>query len=103
LLGIPFPYREEDAEEIISRRKQEYIEQGYPLAFAIREGTLLIGLCGAFPDEGGSTFDVGYWLGEEYWGRDIMEYCLRALMDIGTGSCSASCYGHFLTMYLHSS
>jgi putative acetyltransferase len=74
-LRIPFPYTEADADQFLTRNARTTLEQGQPLAWAIREesGRLIGGLGYDKLVLGQSHHaELGYWLARPFWGRGIM-------------------------------
>jgi [ribosomal protein S5]-alanine N-acetyltransferase len=74
---FPFPYTEADAEAWIAHCAAE---QGSLTQFAIEGEGELVGAIGfeALRDERRQGADIGYWIGEPYWGRGI---ATTALID----------------------
>ena len=67
---FPSPYALSDAEEFIGK-----INAGDPrTAFAIATADEAFGVIGFIPGQDVYRFsaEIGYWIGEEYWGRGIM-------------------------------
>jgi len=77
--GIPYPYTAEDAKEFISAMLGADPERTY--AFAITSGNHVIGSIGAFRQSNihSKTAEVGYYLGEEYWGRGFGTSAVKQL------------------------
>ncbi|WP_300030299.1 GNAT family N-acetyltransferase [uncultured Roseobacter sp.] len=65
---VPHPYTEADAQAFFARRRER------DEALAITLDGVLIGGCGI--DE-----ELGYWLGEPYWGQGYASEAARALID----------------------
>ena len=76
---FPYPYRVEDAEVFIRYAR----EQDPETIFAIASDTEAIGGIGLelYDDVHRRSAQVGYWLGEPYWGRGIATLALRAVTD----------------------
>lgn len=74
---FPHPYTEEDARSWLDIVKHQTIETN----FAISTETELIGTIGFKLFEGVhcKTAELGYWLGEPYWGKGIMTEAARAM------------------------
>jgi [ribosomal protein S5]-alanine N-acetyltransferase len=74
---FPFPYTTADAEAWIAHCGAE---QGPPTQFAIEAEGELVGAIGfeALSDERRLGAEIGYWIGEPYWGRGI---ATAALID----------------------
>lgn len=76
LATMPHPYTRADAVgfvEIVCQRADERI-------YAITLGDKLIGSVGLSFTEGKPP-DLGYWLGEPYWGKGYMTEAVRALVE----------------------
>jgi len=74
---FPHPYRREDAENFIAGVEREAIETSFTIAGA-EEAFGVIGFT-VLPDVHCRTVEVGYWLGETYWGRGIATRALVAV------------------------
>ena len=77
--AFPHPYTMEDARRWVEKAGSEY-----PLtSFAIVVDKEAVGGIGIVlqPDVFRRSAEIGYWLGEEYWGRGIVTEALRALTD----------------------
>jgi RimJ/RimL family protein N-acetyltransferase len=83
-LRIPYPYCRADAEWWINFNKTIELERGYPYNFAIRESNngvdQLLGGVGIVCIENGVA-EIGYWIGEPFWGYGIMSHCLRSFLS----------------------
>ncbi|MDJ0954115.1 MAG: GNAT family N-acetyltransferase [Acidimicrobiia bacterium] len=76
---FPHPYTADDAAEWIGR----CLEEEPPRNLVVARNDRLIGVCGIDLGEGVSRFtgNVGYWLGEDHWGRGIMTVAFAAFLD----------------------
>ena len=76
---FPYPYRIEDAAAFIQLARAQDPET----IFAIASDTEAIGGIGLelYDDVDRRSSQVGYWLGEPYWGRGIATLALRAVTD----------------------
>ncbi len=74
---FPHPYRRRDAVQFIARA----LAQRPRMQFAIVVGGRAVGGIGLIPgtDISRLTAEIGFWLGEEFWGRGIMTAAVRAL------------------------
>ncbi len=74
---FPFPYTEKDAEEWVNLNLEEKPVQN----FAIIVNGKVAGGAGFSFIEGNyiRSAEVGYWLGEPYWGKGIATYVLKEL------------------------
>jgi len=78
---FPHPYTAKDAEEWLARiRKQDPVTN-----FAIADPDQVIGSIGIqlLDDVYRCTADLGYWLGEAFWGRGIATRAVRAFTAWG--------------------
>jgi RimJ/RimL family protein N-acetyltransferase len=75
---IPHPYGRSDAEEWISSLGTAANEVG--LGITLREDGAFIGACG-LSLRGDGMHDLGYWIGEPYWGNGYATEAARALID----------------------
>ena len=69
LTRVPYPYTIEDARDFISRHR----DQGAGDVFAVLHEGAIIGCCSV----GG---ELGYWLGEPYWGKGYATEAARVLV-----------------------
>lgn len=78
---FPHPYRREDGEAWLKVAAAET----RPCNFAIEWRGKFVGGMGLEPcrDIFAGTAEVGYWLGEPYWGRDIVSRALADLVRVG--------------------
>jgi ribosomal-protein-alanine N-acetyltransferase len=78
---IPFPYTENDAKEFINFCKNESPQQ----TFAIEFNEKFVGCIGLVkqPDIYKLTAEIGYWIGEPYWGKGIATKAVRLITDYG--------------------
>jgi ribosomal-protein-alanine N-acetyltransferase len=78
---IPHPYFEQDAREFIGFCKQEDPQTTFVIEY---EGEL-VGAVGLVPqtDVYRISAEIGYWLGEPFWGRGIMTEAVKQMVDYG--------------------
>ncbi|MDP3062742.1 MAG: GNAT family N-acetyltransferase [Chloroflexota bacterium] len=76
--SFPHPYTLEDARAWLTKREGQQPEN----VFAIATATEAVGGIGLHPqtDIDRRTAEVGYWLGEPFWGRGIATRAVRALV-----------------------
>ncbi|WP_455511010.1 GNAT family N-acetyltransferase [Butyricimonas paravirosa] len=77
--GLPLPYTMLDADKYIRMvQAQSYVQN-----FAIEVEGEAVGGVGIVPstDVERLSAEVGYWLGEDYWGRGIMSEAVALLVD----------------------
>jgi [ribosomal protein S5]-alanine N-acetyltransferase len=78
--AFPHPYTPEAADQWLAQAQQ----QTPPNAFAIEVDGQFVGGIGLVPgvDISCKTAEVGYWIGEPFWGKGITSAALRQLIDI---------------------
>ena len=81
LLQVPFPYTLQDAEVWINKCK-DHPENKTDFVFAIEKDGLLIGGIGLH-NKSGHSAEVGYWLGEKYWGNGYITEAIKEITDYG--------------------
>ena len=76
---FPYPYTREDAEAWLA------INENNPehKSFVIEVDGLFTGGCGIFPrdDVYRLSAEIGYWIGEPYWGKGIATETIRQLLE----------------------
>jgi RimJ/RimL family protein N-acetyltransferase len=78
---FPYPYTPADADAWIVRSEEESPQ----MTFAIDVGGYAVGGIGLTlqSDVFRRSAEVGFWLGEEFWGRGIMTDALKAVSEYG--------------------
>lgn len=73
---IPFPYTVDDAESFLARPT----ETGAP--WAIIDGTTneMMGVCRLGKTETEGVVDIGYWIGEPFWGKGYSTEAVKCLL-----------------------
>ena len=76
---FPHPYTIQDAREFLQRT----ISEGSAMKFCIEIDGVAVAGIGVHPGEDvhRHTATVGYWLGEEFWGRGIMTEAVTVVTD----------------------
>ena len=79
--GLPYPYTEKDALEYINFILASNAQETF--AYAIDVDGTAVGSIGAFRQQNihSRTAELGYYIAEEYWGRDIMTEAVRQLCE----------------------
>jgi len=97
-LLIPYPYTLKEAKQWVERNvqlaKQESPEE---MNFAIEVGGKAVGSIGLAHLVPGHKAEIGYWLGEEYWGKGIMTEAVKLLTqyafeELGLARVYAGCF-----------
>jgi len=81
--SLPYPYTAADAQRWIDERQRWTLGEDQEIFFAIRQpGGELMGTIGLNEFEAGRTrvAEVGYWLGQPFWGQGIMSQALGAFV-----------------------
>lgn len=73
---IPYPYSQEDAQHWLTGLAEGEV------VYAIEHKGELIGICGYTP-RGDGTAEMGYWLGQPYWGKGFATEAAERLMRHG--------------------
>jgi RimJ/RimL family protein N-acetyltransferase len=83
---FPYPYTAADARRFI----QSIAQARPPTTFAITVGGEAVGGTGFAPgaDVERYSAEIGYWLGEPFWGRGITEEAVRLLSDYAFSTCN---------------
>ncbi len=78
---IPYPYTLQDARDFINHCQVH----DPPMNYAILHGDELCGAIGLVPqtDVYTGSAEIGYWLGEPYWGKGIMTRAVRLMVSYG--------------------
>ena len=74
LSNVPYPYTHQDAETWLNRVDTSEFE------LSIFRNSILIGGIGLTPEDD-VYFELGYWLGFEYWGRGYATESCKALLN----------------------
>lgn len=74
---FPFPYTLQDAEYFITNIASN--SNNLILAFEI--GGNAVGAIGIYPDTNTKDAELGYWLGEQYWGRGMATEAVNAIVE----------------------
>jgi RimJ/RimL family protein N-acetyltransferase len=83
LRTMPHPYTLEDAEGFL-RLAQAGDDGSVRRVIVLNDGTL-IGTIGAHPRYGGQ-YELGYWLGQPYWGRGYASEAVAAMVGLLSGA-----------------
>ncbi|SEA89077.1 Protein N-acetyltransferase, RimJ/RimL family [Pelagibacterium halotolerans] len=83
---LPYPYDQKDAQAFVESFARSETEHAYAI---VLPGDALIGMVGLhlYPD---ADPEIGYWLGEPYWGRGYGTEAVGALIEAAraTGHCA---------------
>lgn len=80
-LNIPYPYTEKIAQDWIKRNQIKYKQKNIDdLVLAIDVNGEMIGAIGIHKIEKNHKAEIGYWLGEPFWGKGIMSNALKVVI-----------------------
>ena len=79
--GMPHPYGLADAEAFIG----QVIKEDGPAVKVIVQERTIAGLVGLHPadDVYSGTAELGYWIGEPFWGQGVASEAVRQIIEIG--------------------
>ncbi|WP_274423254.1 GNAT family N-acetyltransferase [Chelativorans sp. YIM 93263] len=80
LSRMPYPYSRMDAEEFVEGSSQAGDRKGCHYAVALAESGAFIGCAGLDTRQYG--LELGYWVGEPYWGRGYATEVAHVLVDL---------------------
>lgn len=84
VLNIPYPYREPDAVFRIGYVLKGFKEKNrFVFAIILKECDELAGEIGLHLDADPKTAQLGYWLGEPFWGRGLTSEAAKAITAFG--------------------
>lgn len=84
---IPHPYTEEMAREFIAEQRSAFNKgQEWTWAICLKEGLEFIGCVGLIFEKEMSA-ELGYWVGESYWGKGYVTEAARAAVDHAFNQC----------------
>ena len=84
MLNIPHPYSEEDARRWVQLTQENFAQQtGYAFALELRATGEFIGGVGLTVARLFDRAEVGYWLGQPYWGQGLASEALGAVLQFG--------------------
>lgn len=78
---IPYPYTIEAAEAWLCARESDENERTW--AITLKNDPKLIGGISLLKDSKTNSAELGYWLGEEYWGNKYMSEAATAILHYG--------------------
>jgi RimJ/RimL family protein N-acetyltransferase len=86
-LSIPHPYTRGDAERWIASHLEAWVEgAGLSLAITRIDDETLVGAISLMLDGNHRRAELGYWIGQPFWGRGYATEAARAMLDFGFGS-----------------
>ena len=81
LSNVPYPYLQSDGIGFVKRSKQKH-ETGSSYNYLVFFQDTLVGGVGLSLQENG-IYDLGYWVGKQYWGQGIATEASYALLSFG--------------------
>ena len=84
VLNIPHPYTEEDAVFWLNLVWQGFkSRERFVFAVVLKESGELVGAIGLHPNAKHNGAEMGYWLGQPFWGKGIMTEAVSAVLKFG--------------------
>lgn len=85
MLTVPYPYGEAEFDDFLKISESEHEKYGCNIHFSVQHQTEgMIGGCGFHDIEPRHKVEVGYWLGQPFWGRGFMTSVVAAACDYAT-------------------
>lgn len=81
LRRMPHPYTRQNAEDFVRRAKAGEIGKCV-YSITLANTGAFIGCCGIHDQAHGGGLEIGYWLGEPYWGEGYATEAAHALIDV---------------------
>ncbi|PRD43818.1 GNAT family N-acetyltransferase [Phyllobacterium phragmitis] len=81
LSRMPHPYTRAHAVDFVNRAKTGEIGKCV-YAITMAENGVFMGCCGIHSHKHGEGLEIGYWLGEPFWGRGYATEAAHALIDL---------------------
>lgn len=84
ILGLPFPYELEHAEDWIAIQPEQ-IQKGleYPLTIVNKKENEIIGTITLRIDKNNNKGELGYWIGRDYWGNGFATEAVNRIIEFG--------------------
>lgn len=83
-LAMPFPYHDGMAEAWISTHQQEFEDhKSVILAIELKAQHILAGAIGLSLQFPYNNAELGYWIGQEYWGKGYCTEAVKAMIEFG--------------------
>ena len=87
---MPHPYTRKDAADFIRRSKTGAIGK---CVYAVTEADngRFLGCCGIEPQDDPATLELGYWIGEPFWGKGYATEAAHAVIDMAFRTRNVEC------------
>ncbi|WP_368659612.1 GNAT family N-acetyltransferase (plasmid) [Metabacillus halosaccharovorans] len=84
ILGLPHPYELENAKDWIAIQPEQ-IKKGieYPLTIIYKDLNEIIGTITIRNDKSNNKGELGYWIGQEYWGKGFATEAVNKIIEFG--------------------
>ncbi|WP_029005452.1 GNAT family N-acetyltransferase [Azorhizobium doebereinerae] len=79
--NLPYPYRLSDARAFVETLAQTPDAATFALFLKNEGEQALVGMCGFGRRPPEPVHEIGYWIGEPFWGRGIATEAMRAVID----------------------
>ncbi len=81
---VPHPYPPDGAKDFVENAREKWREEeAYVFAILERASGDFAGCMGIHPQPPHQRAEVGYWIGQPYWGRGFASAALRLLIQFG--------------------
>lgn len=87
---LPHPYPDGGAVEFI-RHQEEERAVGKSYVFAIEDRETFVGVCGLHGIRNAMVEEMGYWIGEPYWGHGLASGAVKLTLDFAFLNLRARC------------
>ena len=77
---LPHPYGQDDARAFIENTEVSSSRVNFGIYLKRPDGLDFTGIIGLMPRDG-EKYNIGYWLGQPYWGQGLATEAARALVD----------------------
>lgn len=81
-LNIPHPYPSDIAIEFVEHTHKNWeADKGYTFAIVDKDTDGFMGVIGLHPEMRHKRAEVGYWIGQRYWGKGFMTEALKRVLQ----------------------
>ena len=84
VLALPYPYTRQNALDWIATHREDFeSDSRYEMAVVLKESGLLIGCMGLMCEPAHRRAELGYWIGQPYWGQGYATEAAQAIIRFG--------------------
>ena len=77
---IPHPYPPDGARQFVELHLKERAE-GRAYVFAVVDRNVVVGVCGLHGIANGEAEELGYWIGEQFWGKGYASFAVKLVLQ----------------------